>query len=83
MTLLTKQIPVLNKQSLAEKVELLVQREQMRYSEAVIHICEEHGIDPIDMAKIIITSPLKAKIERESIRLNTVRGKKRVSTAIL
>jgi hypothetical protein len=73
-------LPVLNKQSLAEKVELLVQREKMRYAEAVIHVCEERGIDPIDMAKIIQTSPLKAKIERECIRLNTVKGKKRTST---
>ena len=73
-------LPVLNKQSLAEKVELLVQREKMRYAEAVVHICEEHGIDPIDMAKIILTSPLKTKIERECILLNTVKGKKRTST---
>lgn len=73
-------LPVLNKQSLAEKVELLVQREKMRYAEAVVYICEEHGIDPTDMAKIILTSPLKAKIERECIRLNTVKGKKRTST---
>ena len=76
-------LPVLNKQTLAEKVELLVQREKMRYAEAVIYICEEHGIDPMDMAKIISASPLKAKIERECIRLNTVRGKKRSSTAII
>jgi len=76
-------LPVLNKQSLAEKVELLVQREKMRYAEAVVHICDEHGIDPIDMAKIISASPLKDKIERECIKLNTVRGKKRSSTAVI
>jgi hydrogenase maturation factor len=75
--------PVLNKQSLAEKVEVLVQKEKMRYSEAVVHVCDSLGIDPIDVAKIILTSPLKAKIEREAVRLNTVRGKKRITTATL
>ena len=75
--------PVLNKQSLAEKVEILVQKEKMRYSEAVIHVCDVMGIDPADVAKIILTSPLKVKIEREAIRLNTVRGKKRTNTATL
>lgn len=76
-------IPVLSKQSLAEQVELLVQRENMRYSEAVVYICDEHGIDPIDVVKLIASSPLRSKIERESIRLNTIRGKRRSSTATL
>jgi MFS superfamily sulfate permease-like transporter len=76
-------LPVLNKQTLAERVELLVQKEHMRYSEAVVHVCDEHGIDPIDVAKMILTSPLKTKIEKESIQLNTVKGRKRTSTALL
>jgi len=76
-------LPVLNKQTLAERVELLVQKEHMRYSEAVVHVCDEHGIDPIDVAKMILTSPLKSKIEKESIQLNTVKGRKRTSTMLL
>jgi hypothetical protein len=76
-------LPVLNKQTLAERVELLVQKEHMRYSEAVVHVCDEHGIDPIDVAKMILTSPLKSKIEKESIQLNTVKGRKRTSTTLL
>jgi len=78
-----KSLPVLNKQTLAERVELLVRRESMRYSEAVVYICDDLGLDPTDVADIITNSPLKAKIERESIQLNTVRGKKRSTTVSL
>lgn len=73
----------LNKQTLAEKTEILVRRENIRYAEAVVYICEEYGIDPADAAKIIIGSPLKDKIERESIKLNSVRGKKQPTRGIL
>ena len=76
-------LPVLNKQTLAERVELLVQKEHVRYSEAVVHVCDEHSIDPIDVAKMILTSPLKSKIEKESIQLNTVKGRKRTSITLL
>lgn len=76
-------LPVLNKQTLAEKVELKVRRDSMRYSEAVVNVCEEYGIDPTDIAPLIIDSPLKTKIEAESIQLNTVRGKKCASSSIL
>ena len=75
-------LPVLNKQSLAEKVELLVQKHGIRYSEAVIDVCEEYGIEATDMAKLIIDSPLKAKIEKQAIQFNTVKGKKQSSSSV-
>lgn len=76
-------IPILNKRTLAERVELLVRKENMRYSEAIIHICDELGLDPIDLKDMIISSPLKSKIENQSIQLNTVYGKNRLTTATL
>jgi len=78
-----RDIPILNKRTLAERVELLVRKENMRYSEAIIHICDELGLDPIDLKDMIISSPLKSKIENQSIQLNTVYGKKRLTTATL
>jgi hypothetical protein len=78
-----RDIPILNKRTLAERVELLVRKENMRYSEAIIHICDELGLDPVDLKDMIITSPLKSKIENQSIQLNTVYGKKRLTTATL
>ena len=41
---------ILTKASLAEKVESLVKSEKMSYIEAVIHICNEMGVDPADRA---------------------------------
>ena len=76
-------LPVLNKRTLTEKVEQLVHRDHMRYAEAVVHVCDDHGIDPIDVAKLIDSSPLKAKIEAESIRLNVIKPRRRSTTATL
>lgn len=55
----------LTKQSLVEKVEFLVSKDKMRYSEALIHICSELVIDPEDIVKLI-TPALKSKIEIEA-----------------
>lgn len=72
----TESIPVvLTKNSLAERVENLVLRDKMRYSEAVIHVCDDLGIDPIDIAKLITRGPLRSKIEAEAIRHNTIKTK--------
>jgi hypothetical protein len=57
--------PILTKQSLVEKVEFLVSKDKMRYSEALIHICSELAIDPEDIVKLI-TPALKSKIETEA-----------------
>ncbi|MFN9906973.1 MAG: late promoter transcription accessory protein, partial [bacterium] len=43
---------ILTKASLAEKVESLVKSEKMSYIEAVIHICNEMGVDPADIGKL-------------------------------
>jgi len=63
--------PLFTKTSLIETIELHVQRDGMRYSEAIIHLCVLHELEPEDVAKLIIKTPLKEKIqiEAESLRL--------------
>lgn len=55
----------LTKQSLVEKVEFLVSKDKMRYSEALVYICTELVLDPEDIVKLI-TPALKSKIEIEA-----------------
>jgi hypothetical protein len=65
---------LLNKSSLAILVENLVHREKMSYIEAVLHVCEERQIDPLDIGKIIAPS-IKSKIEAEAMASNLIKGK--------
>jgi len=80
--MMAEQLPILNKLTLAEKVELLVQKEGIRYSEAVIHICDDYGIEPTDIAQLIIDSPLEQKIADQAIKLNVLKGKKRQTNTL-
>lgn len=62
-------IPVITKANLIAKAESLVKNENMDYSEAIIHICEEYRVDPEDIAKLIVGS-LKEKLRAEAQRKN-------------
>ncbi len=59
------------KKSLAERVCLLVLKDGLKYSEALLEICEEYEIDPHDIAKLV-KGPLKAKLEAEAMRYNSI-----------
>lgn len=62
---------ILTKQKLIEMVETLVISENMTYMEAILHICEEREIDPLDIGKLV--SPhLKEKIEVEAMSKNMI-----------
>jgi hypothetical protein len=60
---------ILTKQTLTQTVERLVAKEHMTYMEAVLHVCEERLIDPLDIGKLISPS-IKAKIEAEAMSNN-------------
>lgn len=70
---------ILTKAVLTDRVEALVKSEKMSYIEAVIHICQESGIDPADIGKLI-TPSIKSKIEAEGMasnllpKTNTLKG---------
>jgi hypothetical protein len=60
---------LLKKSSLVIIVEKLVHDEKMSYMEAVLHVCEERQIDPLDIGKLIAPS-IKSKIEAEAMDSN-------------
>ena len=50
-------------------VENLVHTEKMTYMEAVLHICNDRLIDPLDIGKLIGPT-IKSKIEVEAMAAN-------------
>ena len=60
-------LPILTKAELIARTEILVHEEGMQYVEAIVYICEELGVEPEDIAKLI-TGSLKDKLESEAQR---------------
>jgi len=66
------EVPVaFTQKSLAQKVCMLVLKDGLKYSEALLEICEQYEIDPHDIAKLV-KGPLKAKLEAEAMRYNNI-----------
>lgn len=61
----------LTKSEFSKLVEKNVLEKKMGYMDAVLHICEEYGIDPEDVKKFI-SAPIQEKIEGEAMRLNLI-----------
>jgi hypothetical protein len=55
----------LNQTDFISRVELLVRKDQLRYTEAICQICDEHGLDPEEIAPLV-TKQLKEKITLEN-----------------
>lgn len=60
---------ILTKHSLAVLVEKLVLTEKMTYIEAILLICDERSIDPLDIGKLIAPA-IKSKVEAEAMSKN-------------
>ena len=72
MSKVKPEVPVaFTKKSLAEKVCMLVHKDGLKYSEALLEICDEHEIDTHDIAKLV-KGPLKDKLEAEAMRNNVI-----------
>lgn len=54
-------------------IEQVVFDKKMSYMDAIIHLCEEHGID-IEDSKKYISPPIQEKIKIEAIQLNFLEG---------
>ena len=66
------EVPIaFTKKQLAEKVCILVHTDGMKYSEALLEVCEQNEIDPHDIAKLV-KGPLKDKLEAEAMRYNVI-----------
>jgi hypothetical protein len=63
-------IPIaLNKGEFLSRVELLVSKDKLRYSEAICQICHELQLDPEDII------PLVSDTLKERLRLDAIRNK--------
>lgn len=63
-------VPVLTKTDLISQTEHLVRTESMSYSEAIVYVCDQRGIEPEDIAKMVASTPLKDKLRAEAQRNN-------------
>jgi len=61
----------LTKSEFSKLVEKTVLDNKMNYMDAVLLICEDHGIDPEDVRKFV-SAPIQEKIEGEAMRLNLI-----------
>ena len=68
----------LTKAKFATMVEHTVAKKQMSYMDAVIHLCEENDIDPLDVRKFISVI-IKDKIAGEAVTLNLLAGGNQLS----
>ena len=60
---------ILTKKRFSEMVENFVKEKRMPYMDAIIAVCEERDIDPIDI-KTLVSPSVKAKVEAEAMNLN-------------
>jgi|TARA_B100001059_G_C17277922_1_gene306798 hypothetical protein len=68
----------LTKTKFATMVEQTVVDKQMSYMDAVIHLCSENDIDPLDVRKFISVI-IKDKIAGEAVTLNLLPGGNQLS----
>jgi hypothetical protein len=60
---------ILTKQTFTQLVEKYVHEQGLTYMEAILQICEERGIDPLDVGKMIVPA-IKSKVEAEAMNKN-------------
>jgi hypothetical protein len=62
-------IKILTKQEFALEIERRVRFKSIGYLEAIIDYCDDRGIDPDEISKLVVGS-LKEKLEAEAQRNN-------------
>lgn len=68
----------LTKTKFATMVEQTVVGKKMSYMDAVVHLCDENDIDPLDVKKFISVI-IKNKIAGEAVTLNLLEGGNQLS----
>ena len=68
----------LTKAKFANMVEQTVVGKKMSYMDAVVHLCDENDIDPLDVKKFISVI-IKDKIAGEAVTLNLLEGGNQLS----
>lgn len=57
---------ILSKKQFSEMVELTAKEKRLSFMDAILYVCEQRMIDPLDVGPLI-SAPLKARIEQEAI----------------
>jgi len=57
---------ILSKKQFSELVEQTAKDKRLSHMDAVLYVCEQRSIDPLDVGPLI-SAPLKARIEQEAI----------------
>lgn len=63
---------IITKVELINRVHKLVEEDGLKYSEAIIEICDELEIEYEEIAKLIGRGPLRAKLEIEAMRHHVI-----------
>jgi hypothetical protein len=63
----------LTKAKFSKRVENFVCNNRVPYMDAVLELCEENSIDPLDVRKFL-SKVVKEKIEAEAIKLNFLKA---------
>ena len=69
----------INQNRLIGEVLLHVQRDKLTYMEALMQVCDDHEIDPEDLAKLV-SGNLKDRLRAESVQLNCIKDESPVNT---
>lgn len=70
------QIPIaINQTDFLSRVELLVRKDKLRYSEAICQICHEYQIDTEDVVSLV-SDTLKERLRLDAIRNKGIPGSK-------
>jgi hypothetical protein len=62
---------IMTQKRFTKLVEDFIQKSKTPVMEAIIHICEQQGVDPADTNRLLSPS-LKAKLEAEAMELNLI-----------
>jgi hypothetical protein len=57
---------ILSKKQFSEMVEQTAKEKRLSFMDAILYVCEQRMIDPLDVGPLI-SAPLKARIEQEAI----------------
>lgn len=59
-----------NKAELVKQIEDIVKKDSVSYIDALLHYCNQNGIEPEYAGELIKNTPLKAKLESDAQRYN-------------
>jgi|DEB0MinimDraft_3_1074331.scaffolds.fasta_scaffold270891_2 hypothetical protein len=69
----------INQTRLIREVVGHVKRDNLTYMEALMQVCEDHEVEPEDLAKLV-SGNLRDRLHAESVQLNCIKDESPVNT---